>query len=37
MVLGMRTVRDIRIFENIPMLVRASLNVPVEKLPYHLI
>ena len=26
----MRTVRDIRIFENIPILVRASLNVPVE-------
>ena len=26
----MRTVRDIRVFENIPILVRAALNVPVE-------
>lgn len=26
----MRTVRDIRIFQNIPILVRAALNVPVE-------
>ena len=26
----MRTVRDIQIFENIPILVRAALNVPVE-------
>lgn len=27
----MRTVRDIQIFQNIPILVRAALNVPVEK------
>lgn len=26
----MRTIRDIRLFENIPILVRAALNVPVE-------
>ena len=26
----MRTVRDIRLFENVPMLVRAALNVPIE-------
>lgn len=26
----MRTIRDIRVFENIPILVRAALNVPVE-------
>jgi 3-phosphoglycerate kinase len=26
----MRSVRDIRVFENIPVLVRASLNVPIE-------
>jgi phosphoglycerate kinase len=26
----MRTVRDIRLFENIPILVRAALNVPIE-------
>ncbi|MHB8710278.1 MAG: phosphoglycerate kinase [Minisyncoccota bacterium] len=27
----MRTIRDIPVFENIPILVRASLNVPVER------
>ncbi|MEK7101725.1 MAG: phosphoglycerate kinase, partial [Patescibacteria group bacterium] len=26
----MRTIRDIRLFENIPILVRAPLNVPIE-------
>src|SRR3989344_5775940 len=26
----MRTVRDIKVFQNIPILVRAALNVPVE-------
>ena len=26
----MRSVRDIKVFENIPILVRAALNVPVE-------
>ncbi len=27
---GMRSVRDIRLFENIPILVRTALNVPIE-------
>ncbi len=27
---GMRTIRDIKVFENIPILVRAALNVPIE-------